>query len=78
MLFFLSQPVLHVLGGALALEVELDVVQRVAYLLEGRFGIETRIAAGKQMANVTQAPPLGLLRFLRPTEALTNHLHQVV
>ena len=32
---FLYQPVLHVLSGALALEIELNIVQGVADLLEG-------------------------------------------
>ena len=38
------QPVLHVLHGALALEVELHIIQGIANLLERCFGIETGIA----------------------------------
>ena len=57
---FLYQPVLHVVGLSLALEVELHVVQRIAYFLEGRLWVEILIAGSKQLADVTQAPPLGL------------------
>ncbi len=47
MLFFLHQPVLHVLGGALALEIELDIVQGIADLLERRLWIEVGITRGQ-------------------------------
>jgi hypothetical protein len=41
---FFYQPVFHVLGFALALEVELDIVQGIANLLESGVSIEVRIA----------------------------------
>ncbi len=49
------------LGFALALEVELDVVEGVSYLLEGCFRIEVGIAIGEEFADIAQAPPIALL-----------------
>ncbi len=66
------------LGLTLALEVELNVIQGGAYLLEGSFGVEVGVAPGQELADVAQAPPAGLLIFLGATEALANHLHQVI
>ena len=43
---FLYQPVLHMFPGAAALEVELNIVQRVAYFLERRLWVEAWIAIG--------------------------------
>ena len=62
-------------GCALAFEVELDVVQRIAYLLEGCLWVEVRIATGKQLTDVAQTPPLGQLRFPRSAESFSNHLY---
>jgi len=44
---FFYQPVFHVLGFALAFEVELDVVQGIANLLERGVWIEVLIARGE-------------------------------
>ena len=43
---FLHQPIDHVVAGALALEIELHVVESVAQFLEGRVRIEVLIARG--------------------------------
>lgn len=48
-------------GFALALEVELDVVEGVTNLLEGCFRIEVGIASGEEFADITQTPPVALL-----------------
>ena len=40
-------------GGALAFEVELNIVQRVAYLLEGRFWVKAGVACGQKGADVS-------------------------
>jgi hypothetical protein len=58
---FLNKPVFHVLGFALALEVELDIVESITNLLEGCFRIEVGIAIGEEFADITQAPPIALL-----------------
>jgi len=44
---FFYQPVFHVLGFALAFEVELDVVHGIANLLERGIWIEVLIARGE-------------------------------
>ena len=49
---FFYQPVLHVLGRALALEVELDVVESGADFVERRLWVEVGIALGEQGADV--------------------------
>ena len=49
---FLIQPIFHVFGGALALEVELDVVQGCADLMERSLWVEVGIALGEQLADV--------------------------
>ena len=77
-LLFLDEPVLHVLGFALALEVELDVVEGVANLLKWSFWIEVGVVRGEQLTDVPEAPPGGLFSFFRTTEGLTNHFYQVV
>ena len=46
------------LFGAAALEVELNVVQRVANLLEGSFRIVVGITISKHSADFCQTPPL--------------------
>jgi len=40
-----------VLGFAFALEIELDVVEGRANLLEGRLGVEVGVAGGKELAD---------------------------
>ena len=49
------------LGFALALEVELDIVEGIANLLEGCFRIKVGIAIGEEFADIAQAPPVALL-----------------
>ena len=66
------------LRGAFALEVELDIVEGKTDLVKRGLWIEVGIARGEQGADVAKTPPLGLFCFLRPTEGLANHLHQVV
>ena len=66
------------LHRALALEVELDVVQGCAYLLEGCVSVEVGIATGQCLADVAKTPPTAQLFFLGTTEGLPYHLHQVV
>ena len=65
-------------AGALALEIELHVVESVSQFLEGRVRIEVLIARGKQFADFLEAPPAGLLTLLGTVEGLANHLHQIV
>ena len=46
-LSLLHHQILHVLLGAFAFEIELDVVKNIAYLLEWRFCVEVGILLGE-------------------------------
>ena len=46
---FLDEPVLHVFGFALALEVELDIVEGCDDFLEGRLWGEIGVANGQHI-----------------------------
>ena len=78
MFLFFYQPVFHVLRRALALEVELHVVQGIAYLLEWGIGVEVGIVLRQDDADVAQAQPSPCCLILRTAEGFANHLHQVV
>ena len=77
-LLFFYQPVFHVLAFAFALEVELNIIKGIAYLLERCLWVEVWITIGQKLADVAKTPPFSLFTLLWSAKTLAYHLNQII